>query len=176
MADLVTHLASVLLPAAFVRHRAIGVVGVGVVLPDAVSRVPGEALEALHGWGLPLPDWAVMPWGVLHAPVPLVLTSVLLSLGFRRGDRAVVCGALLAGCAVHLGLDLLQDHHGHGYPLLFPFSTATWELGWLHSEATVGLAPWLALATALAWGLRVWTQGSNTASGNTPPDTPAPPP
>lgn len=175
MADLVTHLATVLLPAAFVRHRAISIVALGVVLPDLASRVPGEALEKLHELGAPVPSWAVMPWGVTHEPIPLLLVCVLVTLLFRERDRGVVLGALVLGCAAHLGLDLLQDHHGHGYHLLFPLHWGDWELGWLHSEATVAWAPWLASITGVAWAIRRLYRPTK-ASGNTPSSTPGPDP
>ena len=64
-------------------------------------------------------------------------------------------GLLLVGAATHIGLDVLQDHHGCGYALAFPLSSKVFELGWIGSQATVEWAPWLALITALAWGLRV---------------------
>lgn len=156
MADLVTHLCTVLLPGAFVRSRFVPIAALGVLLPDLSARaVPvaiGSAIEA----GLPLPLEAVWPWSAFHEPLGVVLVATGLSLLFVERDRRGVWRALVLGGAAHLCLDLLQDHHGRGYALLAPFSTLTFELGWIGSEATVAWAPALALLTAIAWTVRFW--------------------
>lgn len=154
MADLVTHMCTVLLPAALFRSRWVGVAAVGAALPDLVSRLPGEALERLRAVGVPVPDWALMPWGMLHNPIPLVAVCALASVTFRVDLRARAWLSLMVGCVAHLMLDVLQDHHGHGYHLWFPVHAGDWELGWIHSEATVAFAPGLAVVTALAWAVR----------------------
>lgn len=154
MADLVTHLCSVLLPAAFVRHRAIGLVAIGSVMPDAFGRVVPMALELGQGVGLPIPDPVVASFGALHAPVGLVVLSGLLAQAFAAGERTTAFRALILGALAHLLLDVLQFHHGRGYPLLAPFSWETYELGVIGSEATVDVALPLLAITALAWTVR----------------------
>lgn len=156
MADLVTHLCTALLPGVLVgRWRWVAPTALGTVLPDLGSRVVPLGLEQI-GRLVPLPDVVFWPWGVLHEPVGCVLTAAAIALCFVPRDRRVVLAGLLLGCALHLGLDVLQDHHGEGYALLVPVSLATFELGWIGSEATVGWALPLAGLTGLAWTLRIW--------------------
>lgn len=152
MADLVTHLCSALLPGAFLRGRALGAVVFGTVLPDLISRVPPLALELTERIGvLRVPDALLLPWGIFHEPVALVPACTLLALAFARHDRWLALTGLLGGCALHLGLDLLQDHHGNGYFLLAPCSLERYELGLIGSEATVHIAVPLALVTFVTW-------------------------
>jgi hypothetical protein len=103
----------------------------------------------LRGW--PVPNALIVPWGVLHEPIPLALVCVLLASCAVERERREVFFGLVGGCALHLALDLFQDHHGHGYYLLAPLWLGRFEVGWIGSEATVPLAPWLAAATALTW-------------------------
>lgn len=167
MGDLVTHLCTALLPAAFLpRSRYVGVVALGTVLPDIGSRVIPIGLDRLFGSVLPDAVW--YPFGVLHEPIALVLTCALLALVFVEEQRRAVFGALMLGCALHLGLDVLQDHHGQGYHLLFPFSWGRFELGWIGSEATVPVAGPLAGVTGLAWGVRWWRDRRASADGAVP--------
>jgi len=86
------------------------------------------------------------------------------------GDRRGAFANLLAGCLLHLGLDLLQFHTGSGYPLLFPFSDWHWELGLIGTEATV---PW-SLPLALVGGMAWWARRRFGASGRARPDQPQP--
>jgi hypothetical protein len=151
VADLVTHLASVLLPAAVVGARRIGPVIVGVGAPDVLARALPMALEAAVHAGVPIPEALILPWGVLHEPIPLALVAVLAAEGMVPADQRAFLRGFALGALAHLGLDVLQDHHGLGYTLLAPFSSARFELGWIGSEATVRWAPGLAAVTALAW-------------------------
>lgn len=167
MGDLVTHLAVVLIPAGLWirRWRVAALMGVGSVLPDVVSRVPGEGLNQLRFAGAPVPDWSLMPWGVLHEPLCLCLVVTLVSLGFREQDRWIAWRALAVGAITHTLVDTMQYHYGAGYRLLFPLSFQQYELGWVGSEATVPLAPWLALVTVAIWGVRVARQRSRGHTG-----------
>lgn len=152
MADLVTHLCTALLPGAFVRGRALGPVVLGVALPDLVARVPPLGLELLERLGVArIPDALLLPWGVYHEPVALLPACGLLALAFVPRDRAVALAGLLGGCALHLGLDVLQDHHGQGYFLLAPCALHRYELGLIGSEATVSVALPLAVTTSVTW-------------------------
>lgn len=159
MADLVTHLCSALLPGAFVRSPWVPLIGVGTVLPDALGRAVPLFLERVQLAGIALPDELIWPWGALHGPSGMLLTAPLLALAFVRSQQGPALASLWLGAALHLGLDVLQFHHGQGYPLLAPVSWATFELGWISSEATVPLAWPLLSVTAAAWlprGLARW--------------------
>lgn len=155
MADLVTHVASALLWKSLSGGRRTALLVVGVVLPDLAGRVPTMLATRLDGaLGLRLPDALISGWGVLHMPLGFMAMCLLLSLVVVRADRVAVFKGLLAGCALHLALDLLQHHVGVGYPLVFPFSSWHFELGWIGSEATVPWAlPSLAVS-ALMWAAR----------------------
>lgn len=155
MADLVTHVATALLWKAASRRPNTGVLVVGVALPDLAGRVPtmlGARLSSATG--LELPDALVYGAGVLHMPLGFLAMCLVLSAVVVVRDREAVLLGLLGGCALHLGLDLLQHHVGVGYPLLFPLSTWHFELGWIGSEATV---PWALPSfgvAALLWAAR----------------------
>jgi hypothetical protein len=147
----VTHACTALLPAAGLRTPRVGLVVVGAVLPDATGRVFPLGLDLLGRMGLPLPEWATWPWTALHEPFGWALTCALAASAFVEGQRASAFRLLAAGCALHTALDLTQDHHGEGYLLLAPVSTARFELGWIGSEATVPHALPLLAATLVAW-------------------------
>lgn len=149
MADLVTHMATALLTKAALGTRHTPTLLLGVVLPDLAGRVPVVLGLAAVNAGLPVPDVLVYGWGVLHLPFGMVPLCFLLAQAFA--NRRAAFGNLLAGCLLHLALDLLQFHTGSGYPLLFPFSTWHGELGWIGTEATI---PWSLPLTLL--GLGVW--------------------
>ncbi|MCB9692994.1 MAG: hypothetical protein H6736_14380 [Alphaproteobacteria bacterium] len=163
MADLVTHVCSGLVPAALVWPRAVVPLAIGTVLPDLSGRVPQMALVALD-LDVVLPGRVLWMLDVAHTPVAQALLVGLLAQAFR--DRGRVAGWMLVGVALHFALDVLQDHHGNGYYLLFPASVERWELGWIGSEATVAWAPWALLFTVLAWGARLaWSR----RRGESPP-------
>lgn len=155
MPDLVTHLCSALLPKAITGGRHVGPFAVGVVLPDLLARVPGLMVGGVRRLGVAVPESTGVLFEIFHMPVGIVLACLLLARAFVAEQRAAVFGWLCAGGFLHLALDVLQDHHGEGYYLLFPLSTFRWELGWIGPEATVPWAPWLALVTALAWAIRL---------------------
>jgi hypothetical protein len=112
-------------------------------------------MDAVYQSGLPLPRALLFPWAVVHMPVGAGAACLLLAWLFPEADRRRVLAWLLAGAGLHLGADLLQDHHGQGYQLGFPLWMGTFELGWMGPEATVDLAPWFAVVTALAWAGRL---------------------
>lgn len=153
MADLVTHLCSGLLPAAIFAPRWMGPVALGAVLPDLSGRVPQIVLSKFDG----LPMGVVWAFDVAHTPVAQVLLCGIVAMAFAT-RRGAVFGALLVGVAAHFLLDVLQNHHGHGYHLLFPFDSGRYELGWIGSEATVAYAPWVLLCTLPVVGWRVWSR------------------
>ena len=162
MADLVTHVGAALLFKGATRGRHAPVFVLGTVMPDVCGRVLGMGLARVPD----CPDLLIYGPGVVHMPLGMVALSLLFSLAFREDQRASVFGNLLAGAVLHLAIDLLQHHVGTGYPLLFPFSTWHWELGWIGSEATI---PWSLPILLLGGGLW-WFRGSR------PPRAPSPAP
>ena len=161
MADVVTHLASGVLPAALFAPRLLGPVAIGTVLPDATGRVPQIAIQLLS---IPVPD--AVSWGldVLHQPLAQLLFAGLIALGFCERDRRAALLGMVVGIGLHFGLDVLQDHHGQGYHLLFPLSVQRFELGWIGSEATVSVAPWIGAVTLVVVLWRLWRRATR------PPD------
>jgi hypothetical protein len=160
MADVVTHLCSGLLgeaasPAGPLRRWA-PVFVAGTVLPDLLSRAPATLLGLVHSHLQPLHPMLLYCWNPLHLPMGILLYSLLLALLFPASQRRPALGALLAGGALHVAIDLGQRHVGLGYPLLVPFSSRDFELGLMSSEATVPWAPWIAAATLVLWGLARW--------------------
>ncbi len=154
MADLVTHLCTALLPGVLIAGPRATWLALGVVAPDLAARVPGLALDILRRLSVPIPINIEAPFAVMHMPIGVLCGAVLVSQIVHPEQRRQALVWLIAGGALHLAVDALQDHHGHGYFLLFPFSTQRYELGWMGSEATVAWAPWLALLTAVVWGVR----------------------
>ncbi len=156
VADLITHLATGLVPAALFAPRWMAPVAIGCVLPDATGRVPQMGFAILgRTVGLPIPDPVVWAFDVLHQPLPQVLCASIVALAFAAEDRRTAWFGLLLGVALHFGLDVLQDHHGQGYHLFFPASTERFELGWIGSEATVHVAPYVGVAMIAVVGWRL---------------------
>jgi hypothetical protein len=154
LADLVTHVASVLIPAgAWADRRTAVWLAFGVAVPDLASRVPSLLLEAVDGW-MAMPEAVFWPWGMLHEPLGALLVCGVLAGRVAPDQRSVALSGLSAGALAHICLDLLQDHHGQGYFLLAPFSTWRFELGWVGSEATTTWALPLAGLTAAIWSVR----------------------
>ena len=138
------------------RGGFVGPMVVGTVLPDLSSRVPTMLLDALVRGGAPIPIQAMYPFAVFHMPIGNLALCALLAFLFRRDQRLRVFGWLWLGSGFHFALDMLQAHHGQGYYMLFPFTTATSELGLFGSEATIPWAPVTVGVTAAVWGWRVW--------------------
>lgn len=158
VADLVTHLCVVLLPAAWLPRRWVAPLAIGAAMPDAAGRVPGLAAEAVMQLGLAVPDAWVRPFGVAHTPLGAVAITLWLVAFARPVDRSLAGAALTLGAASHFVLDVLQDHHGEGYLLLWPWSMEQLELGWIGAQATTPVALPLLAVTAAAWGWRAKRQ------------------
>ena len=147
MADLVTHAAVGLLlgRGTGATRGAMALAAAGAVLPDVIGRAPGLALRLA---GLEAASWSA--WlDVCHTPAGSLVMAALLSQAFEQRARAA--GWLAMGAASHFGLDILQDHHGLGYRLLFPLHAARFELGWIGSESTTMWALPLGLLALAAW-------------------------
>lgn len=162
MADLVTHLCTALLPGALLPEgRArylVPLVAVGTTLPDLFGRAVPLGLEALYLRGYPIPEWSMWPWSALHEPFGWLMVCALASALFVEEHRADVRRALMLGCLLHTGLDLLQDHRGEGYLIFAPLSLRDVELGLMGSEATVESVEITVAATAAALLPRVMEQ------------------
>lgn len=168
MADLITHGCTALLWRAWRPREHTPSFVAGSLLPDLLARVPSIGFTRLHdGLGWPIPDGLIYGFGPLHLPIGMALSSYLLSLLFPAPERRGIWAALFKGSLLHLAVDLLQDHYGAGYTLLYPCSMWDWEAGWLGSEATVVLAPPLVVLTALVWRRRA-RPSSPTASASPP--------
>lgn len=150
MADLVTHSALAVLLKASTRGPMTAVFVLGTVLPDLCSRVPAIALGYVHVHLVRLPALATHGWQPLHQPVGMLILAYLVAMMFQESVRRAVFANLVGGMALHLLVDMLQDHHGAGYLVGFPVWTGSFEFGWIGSEATVWWAVPLAIA---AWAL-----------------------
>ncbi|MFT7521118.1 MAG: membrane-bound metal-dependent hydrolase YbcI (DUF457 family) [Kiritimatiellia bacterium] len=154
MADLVTHLCSALLPKALIGGRHSAIFALGTAMPDVVARVPGLALALVLGDAAPEDLLRVVE--IAHQPLGSALICCVCVWVLPQKERLSSLAWLVGGAWLHLALDLLQDHQGHGYYVFAPFSMFRFELGCVGSEATVQWAPWLALLTAAAWAWRWW--------------------
>jgi hypothetical protein len=139
----------------------------GTCLPD-LSRVPAMLFTRLRYDAPWIPEWLCYAWGPLHVPVGIVLVSYGVALAFRDEERRWAFANLALGGLLHLAVDIFQFHFGMGYMLLFPLSTWDWELGWVGSEATVPVVPFLLPATILLARWR-WRRRDG------PPPSPLPP-
>ncbi len=154
VADLVTHLCSVLIPGTLLPKPVVTALAVGTAVPDLAARLPAVGLGMIRRAGAPIPGSADAVFEVCHMPVGIVLTSILLGTLVHPDQRRSATTALVLGGALHMAMDVLQNHFGNGYYMCFPFSVSRWELGWIGSEATVPLAPWFASVTAVLWASR----------------------
>jgi hypothetical protein len=151
VADLLTHGAVAVLVKAGTGWRYPAVFVAGTFAPDLASRVPAIGLGLVHVHWLALPPWLTHGWQPLHQPLGMFVLAYLLSMFFRVEERVAVFLNLVGGMALHMVLDVVQDHHGVGYLLGFPLSEGHWELGAIGSEATVWVAlPMCAIAAVVA--------------------------
>ena len=151
MPDLVTHTLAAHLGsrAAGARRSTLALVVLGATLPDALARVPVKIVGMIYFRTGHLSDPSYyLFWGPLHFPFGILLWCYAGAHLFAEAQRPRVFGALLAGAASHLALDLLQWHYGGGMPILWPLSWARIELGWFSPEASVVAVPALVLASA----------------------------
>jgi len=154
VADLITHWSAAVLLKAGIGWRDVPVFVAGSLLPDVLARVPPLAVELLARPLGGAPPWVSYVWVPMHLPVGMLVLSFSLCLLFPAPRRRVVFANLLGGMALHLGLDLLQDHQGVGYQLLFPLWGRPVELGIFGSEDSVLVAPVLAVLALGAWWRR----------------------
>ena len=155
MADLVTHLCVGWLPCLALAPRWSLAVAFGTVLPDLSGRVPQMLLVRVR---VPIPDRVLWMVDVAHTPFAQACLVVLLGAAFRVGHRVRATVGMAIGVVLHFALDVLQDHHGNGYYLLFPLNVERYELAWIGSESTTTAAlPLLGLTLAVA-GARGWRE------------------
>ena len=162
MADLVTHLCIGWLPCILFAPRWSTAVAIGTVLPDLTGRVPQMLLAKVPEL---LPERILWCLDVAHQPLAQALLVVVIGQGFREESRRRATLGMGIGVCLHFALDILQDHHGNGYYLFFPFSLERFELGWIGSEATTTYALPLLGVTLLALAVRVgWERGNGRGS------------
>ena len=161
MADLVTHWALAVLVKACVGYRDVPLFVAGSLLPDLVARVPPMAIELLARPLGGVPPWMSYVWVPVHLPVGMAVLAFVLSMLFPASLRRRVFANLLGGMALHLGVDLLQDHSGVGYQLFFPFWGPPFELGVYGSEDSVWAAPFLGAAALWVW----WRRRGRASAG-----------
>ena len=142
MADLLTHLASTSIPAAFLRDRRIQALLVaGTFVPDLVSKGLFHVTRTPDSFSSPS-----------HSVAGLLILSYALSLLLEERLRPGGFAALLAGGYLHLAVDLMKDTGGLGLlGILFPLSTRGFELGLLDHENFVLLLPVNAAILGAAW-------------------------
>jgi hypothetical protein len=156
VADLVTHGALALIVKSVTRGAMPAVFVFGTVMPDLFSRVPAIVMGYIHVHVVSLPPLLTYGWQPLHQPFGMLLLAYVVTMCFAERLRRDVFWNLAGGMALHLGVDLLQDHHGAGYQLGFPFWSGSFEFALMGSEATVlwslplGLVAWLLARKRLA--------------------------
>ena len=116
MADLITHMACGLVVKGVTRGNYTGALVAGTVLPDLGARVPAMGFSALAKAGVSIPPEVPYAFEVLHMPLGMILMCLLIALWFVPEQRPGIFLNLVAGCGLHLGLDLLQDHLGAESP------------------------------------------------------------
>ena len=154
MADLLSHGAAAVLVKAATLWRMVPVFVAGTLAPDMLSRAPAIAMGWVHRELIPLHPMLTYGWDPLHQPVGMLILAYVLSMLFAQEQRRSVFLNLVGGMALHMGLDLLQDHQGVGYLLAYPFSDVLFELGWIGSEDSVLVAPVLAAGALIAIRVR----------------------
>lgn len=131
MPDLITHLAIAYLSNKWLRIiRYSTLLYVGTILPDLLAVAPVILFPGI--------EYALYPF---HTPVGSFILCLLISFSFDEKFRAGAFVSLLAGCFLHLLLDLLQKHIQPAYTLLFPFSWKRFELGILLPDTIVRFMP-----------------------------------
>jgi len=163
MPDLLTHAATAyLLKRVLSPRRHLVPFLLGSALPDLVSYLPlaitsatpvlaRELAQGTQVTSTALPLWIEhVPefFYPFHGILPFLLLCGLLAFLVPAADRRGVFLNLLLGGLLHLGMDLLQvNHHQHSY-LLFPFSWRAYSLGWIGTESSLSVAPFLCAACA----------------------------
>ncbi len=132
------------------RRLPLGPLVVGSMLPDLLARAAPLALQRLAARGVPVPPGLPAAFMPLHLPYGMVLCAYLLAQLAPARDRPRAFIAWGLGMGLHLLLDLLQDHQGVGFALLFPWSWKGYELPLYGSEASVMALPVLLPLAALA--------------------------
>ena len=154
VADLITHWSLAVLLKAGTGWRNVPYFVAGTLLPDFMARVPPLVVELLSRPFGGAPPWASYVWVPMHLPAGMVVLSAVLCLLCPVHLRRAVFANLLGGMALHLGIDLLQDHQGVGYQLFFPLWGRPFEFGVVGSEDSVVVAPVLGLMALGVWWRR----------------------
>jgi membrane-bound metal-dependent hydrolase YbcI (DUF457 family) len=142
MSDLFTHLVAARVPGTFLRDRRLqALLVIGTFLPDLAAKGLYWILQAREHFQTPT-----------HSILGVLLIAYLASLFVEEGLRRAGYAVLAAGGLIHLLVDLMKDNQGAGAArLLFPFTPAGTELGWVDPENVVLLIPLDAAILAALW-------------------------
>lgn len=132
MADLLTHLTTAQIPGTFLKDRRVAVLFViGTFMPDIVSKGLYWVTRAHSDFTIPG-----------HSLVGLALLAYLSALLVEVDLRRPAFWALFLGAMLHVGVDHVRDNLGWGTAHVFyPFTTASFELPWVHPENLPLLIP-----------------------------------
>ena len=116
----------------------------GATLPDILAYIPLVLAAGIPSGFLPL--WLEnLPYFFLpfHSFLGFFLFCWLVALLFSKDARAGIFINLILGGLLHFAMDVLQVQHGEFAPLCFPFSWRSIQLGWIESEASLQVLPYL---------------------------------
>ncbi len=116
----------------------------GATLPDILAYIPIVVAGYIPS-GL-FPAWLVkLPYFFLpfHSLFGFFLFSWLWALLFAEEARSGVFINLALGGLLHFVMDALQVQHGELGLLFFPFSWRSVHLGWIETEASLQILPYL---------------------------------
>lgn len=149
MPDLLTHLlaahamrrVSEIRRSRLFAKRLIALFFLGAILPDLFNK----PLTILFNYEWVY--WLTMP---THTPIGCLFLCYVIVMLTPKNERSLFLGALLSGCGLHLGLDLLQKHiSSGGYFWLFPFSWKTFQIPLFWPSQSIRFIPVLLLFVGL---------------------------
>jgi membrane-bound metal-dependent hydrolase YbcI (DUF457 family) len=140
MPDGLIHAASTVWAVPLLREpRLRWILYAGAILPDVVMKTMTFLFDA---------DWRFA--AAAHSLLGVALVAYLTAHLWPESERPSVCLALLAGGALHLAVDALQDpQEGWGVFLLLPFDRTEFALGWFTDAQALRWAPAAAAALLL---------------------------
>ncbi len=153
MPDLMTHFtASYLLKRVIAPKFNMVPFLMGATLPDILAYIPiviaGYVPSGLFpGWLVKLP-YFFLPF---HSLFGFFLFSWLWAMLFAEEARPGVFINLALGGLLHFVMDALQVQHGEFGLLFFPFSWRSIQLGWIETEASLQVLPYLVVLAGVVF-------------------------